>query len=132
MATKKIEEQDLLSDGLTKAINELSQVVLEVTVPSENNKEPELKSTDIEKDLDSSEDKEIATEVIQITFRMAKMWESKGHTHEAMDLYRKIIKRYKESNEAKEAKNSLLRFAKLFESEGRYHLAQSLYDEIFL
>lgn len=131
MATKKIEEHDLLSEGIPKAINELSQVMLEVTVPSDN-KEPELKSKDIEKDLDPKEDEEITTEVIQITLRMAKMWESKGHTHEAMDLYRKIIKRHNKSNEAKEAKNSLLRFAKLFESEGRYHLAQSLYDEIFL
>jgi len=63
---------------------------------------------------------------------MAKMWESKGHTHEAMDLYRKVIKRYKGSPEAKDAKDALVHYAKSFESQGRYHLAQALFDEIFL
>lgn len=134
MAAKKIEEQDLLTDGIPKAINELSQVMLEVTVQSENNKESELKSKDIEKDLDFTrdEDEEDVSEIRQITFRMAKMCDSKGHIHEAMDLYKKVIKRYKDSNEAKEAKKILTNFAKKFESEGRYHLAQSLYDELFL
>ena len=47
-------------------------------------------------------------------------------------IYRKIIKRYKASPEAKDAKDALVRFAKSFESQGRYHLAQSLYDELFL
>lgn len=132
MATKKIEEQDLLCDSIPKAINELSQVMLEVTVPSENNKEQKLKSEDIEKDLEPIEDDEDVSEIRQITLRMAKMWDSKGHIHEAMDLYKKVIKKYNGSLEAKEAKKVLTSFAKKFESEGRYHLAQSLYDELFL
>lgn len=143
MATKKIDEHSFLSDDIPKAINELSQTILEITVPDENNKEPEPKSVGSQKELNVDEyiksklgsvdgDDEDISEIRQITFRMAKMWDSKGHVHEAMDLYKKIIKKYNGSAEAKEAKKVLTDFAKRFESEGRYHLAQALYDELFL
>lgn len=77
------------------------------------------------------EDSEIGAEIVHITLRMAKMWQNKGHTHEAIDLYKKVVKRGNSSPEVKEAKDALLSFAKKFESEGCHHLAMSLYDELY-
>lgn len=104
------------------------QKISEVTKIEEENNPKGLSNLE---EIESSNDG-LTIEVRQITLRMAKMWEGKGHTHEAMDLYKKIIKRYKDSSEAKDAKDALIRYAKSFESQGCYHLAQALYDELFL
>ena len=133
METKEIDIVEIIYDQkvnqVVKVAQDVVQKISEVTkMEEESNSKP---IRDIQ-EIEESNDDNLTTEVRQITLRMAKMWEDKGHTHEAMDLYRKTIKRYKGSPEAKDAKDSLVRYAKLFESQGRYHLAQSLYDELFL
>lgn len=71
-------------------------------------------------------------EIRQITLRMAKMWDDKGHIYEAIDLFKKILKEHAGTTEAKEAKKALTHYAEKFESEGRHHQAHALYNDIFL
>jgi len=132
METKEIDIVKIIDDQkvtqVVEVVQDVVQKISEVTNMEEENNSNGISNVEEVEEGDDS----LTVEVRQITLRMAKMWETKGHTHESMDLYRKIIKRYKDSPEAKVAKNSLVRYAKLFESQGRYHLAQSLYDELFL
>ncbi len=103
-----------------------------------NNRSITVKEVDIEKyvkpKLESvfEDDGKDAIEIRQITLRMAKMWDDKGHIYEAIDLYKKLFKKHRGTSEAKEAKEALTRFAKKFESEGRHHQAHALYNDIFI
>lgn len=96
-----------------------------------------VKEVDIEKYIKSKlksvfDDGQDTIEIRQITLRMAKMWDDKGHIYEAIDLFKKVLKEHVGTTEAKEAKEALTRYAKKFESEGRHHQAHALYNDIFL
>lgn len=103
-----------------------------------NNESTPVKEVDIEKYVESKlksvfeDDGKDTTEIRQITLRMAKMWDDKGHIYEAIDLFKKILKEHAGTTEAKEAKKALTRYAEKFESEGRHHQAHALYNDIFL
>ena len=97
-----------------------------------------VKEVDIEKYVESKlnsafeDDGKDTIEIRQITLRMAKMWEGKGHIYEAIDLFKRILKEYAGTAEAKEAKKALTKHAEKFESEGHHHQAHALYNDIFL
>lgn len=97
-----------------------------------------VKEVDIEKYVKSKlksafeDDGKDTIEIRQITLRMAKMWNDKGHIYEAIDLFKKILKEHAGTTEAKEAKEALTRYAEKFESEGHHHQAHALYNDIFL
>ena len=103
-----------------------------------NNESTTVKEVDIEKYIESKlnsvfeEDGKDTIEIRQITLRMAKMWDEKGHIYEAIDLFKKILKEHAGTTEAKEAKKALTKHAEKFESEGRHHQAHALYNDIFL
>lgn len=103
-----------------------------------NNESTPLKEVDTEKYVKSKlksafdDDKKDTTEIRQITLRMAKMWDDKGHIYEAIDLFKRLLKEHAGTTEAKEAKKVLTHYAEKFESEGRHHQAHALYNDIFL
>lgn len=115
METKMVEENiDLSIESKT-----------EKAVEIENYVKSKLKSA-------FDDDGKDTIEIRQITLRMAKMWNDKGHIYEAIDLYKRIIKQHHDTSEAKEAKKALKNYAEKFESEGRHHQAHALYNDIFL
>ena len=103
-----------------------------------NNESSTVKEVNIEKYIESKlnsvfdDDGKDTIEIRQITLRMAKMWDDKGHIYEAIDLFKKVLKEHAGSTEAKEAKKALTKHAEKFESEGRHHQAHALYNDIFL
>lgn len=139
------ESIDVLFNEQTKHVmkgKNIKQENPEAKMAKENtdldNESTTVKEVDIEKYINSKlksvfdDDGKDTIEIRQITLRMAKMWNDKGHIYEAIDLYKKLFKQHAGTSEAKEAKEALTRFAKKFESEGRHHQAHALYNEIFI
>ena len=73
---------------------------------------------------------ELATHARASQLRMARAWESQGSYNLATDLYLRLVKRYRGSEEAHEAFESLLALASMYEQQGQFHLARALYDEV--
>ena len=86
METKEVELINVIDDQNIKEVAEVAKDVIKkisgVTKMEEENDSKGI--SDIE-EIGTSDD-DLTVEVRQITLRMARMWEGKGHTHEAMDL----------------------------------------------
>jgi len=138
-----IQSNELLNHVASKKKEgQLINACLEIKMAEENiNSDIEstpVKDVDIEKYVESklksalNGDGKDTLEIRQITLRMAKMWDDKGHIYEAIDLYKKLFKEHAGSSEAEEAKKALTKHAEKFEQEGRHHQAHALYNDIFL
>ncbi len=129
VVNKKKEEQ---------LINPCKETKMAKEIDLNNNESSTVKEVDIEQYIESKlnsvfeDDGKDTIEIRQITLRMAKMWDDKGHIYEAIDLVKKVLKEHAGSTEAKEAKKALTKHAEKFESEGRHHQAHALYNDIFL
>ena len=65
----------------------------------------------------------------QAMLKMAKEWEKTKVQH-AIEGYEAVIESYPESEEAQEAKESLLRIAQSYEKEGKKESAFHLYKKL--
>ncbi|AFV11285.1 hypothetical protein Tph_c10630 [Thermacetogenium phaeum DSM 12270] len=64
--------------------------------------------------------------------RLARHLEATGHACEARDLYLKLMNEYPESEEAFEARKSLLSQAREYERRGMVHNALDIYRILLL
>lgn len=62
--------------------------------------------------------------------RIARAWQSAGHTNQAIGAYSRLRERYPNSVEAREAAGEILAMAQAYERQRRYHLAMDLYQQL--
>ncbi len=98
----KIEEKEQYKDKLLK----LSQMVQ----PPEEDVEKIVEEMDSEPDIPKIEleETEEGEEEEEVTVTLAKLYEKQGYIEDAIDVYKKILKKEPDNEEAKEALNRLL------------------------
>ena len=62
--------------------------------------------------------------------RMASAWQTTGQINQAVDLYVRILTRYPDTPEAREATDNVVALAQTYERQGQYRLALDLYDRL--
>ncbi|MBI2633269.1 MAG: hypothetical protein HYW78_02660 [Parcubacteria group bacterium] len=78
-------------------------------------------------------DQEMMRQAQQATLRMAQEWQkSKDTTHHAIKSYEDVIQTDPESQEAGEARSSLLKIAEYWEKKGQKYAAAKLYKKLMV
>ena len=62
--------------------------------------------------------------------RVANAWQALGQVNQALDTYLRILARYPDSAEAREAGERIRVQAEVYERRGQLHLALGLYDKL--